>query len=342
MLRLPKLKRILIVRPDRIGDVVLSTSLPREIKKQYPDSHVAVLVRDYTKELFVNNPYVDTILSKDDFNLETFSGYIKTLLKLRKLDFNIALTLLPTSKLSWLLFFAGIKLRIGVGHKFYQFITNAKSVYRRKYKPLRHEADFCMDTIRKIGISSNDYSSEIYLSEIEKQNVSKIRKSLLNGRRYLVGIHSGSGKSAPNWSPERYAELIDKLHENPEIEVVATDNEIVEQFSKFDWLKFPNKGIGLREAIQNFAALDLLVSASTGPMHICGALKRKTVALFCPLIACSPKLWGAAGNDALNLLPEENYCSVKCPGDPKKCNLEGEGGITFERVATEVEQKLRN
>jgi len=34
--------RFLIARIDRIGDVVLSTPLPREIKKKYPDSYVAV------------------------------------------------------------------------------------------------------------------------------------------------------------------------------------------------------------------------------------------------------------------------------------------------------------
>ena len=41
--------RFLIARIDRIGDVVLSTPLPREIKKKYPDSYVAVLVKTLHK-----------------------------------------------------------------------------------------------------------------------------------------------------------------------------------------------------------------------------------------------------------------------------------------------------
>jgi len=63
-------KRILIARPDRVGDVVLSTPIPREIKQTYPDSFIAVLVRDYTKAIYENNPYVDLILT-DDFTEET-------------------------------------------------------------------------------------------------------------------------------------------------------------------------------------------------------------------------------------------------------------------------------
>lgn len=59
-------RRILIVRIDRIGDVVLTTSMPREIKKKYPDSFVAVLVRSYTRDIFINNPYVDEIIIADD------------------------------------------------------------------------------------------------------------------------------------------------------------------------------------------------------------------------------------------------------------------------------------
>ena len=62
----PKQKRILIVRPDRIGDVILSTPLPREIKKAFPDSFVAMLLKKYTKDIYINNPYVDKILLIDD------------------------------------------------------------------------------------------------------------------------------------------------------------------------------------------------------------------------------------------------------------------------------------
>ncbi|MHB8852723.1 MAG: glycosyltransferase family 9 protein [Ignavibacteriaceae bacterium] len=44
-------KRILIVRQGRIGDVVVSTSIPSAIKKQWTDSYVAVLVSSYTREI---------------------------------------------------------------------------------------------------------------------------------------------------------------------------------------------------------------------------------------------------------------------------------------------------
>jgi heptosyltransferase-2 len=58
--------------------------------------------------------------------------------------------------------------------------------------------------------------------------------------------------------------------------------------------------------------------------------------MFCPLTACSPKLWGPLGNESKIILPDENYCSTVCPGDPKKCSFSGNGGIDSEKVFNEI------
>ena len=116
-----KQKRILIVRPDRIGDVVLSTPIPREIKKTFPDAYVAVYLRNYPKDIYLNNPYVDEIIT-NDFEGLGFSEFIKRVKELRRYKFTHALMLLPTERMNYLLFVAGIPVRIGVGHKLYQFL----------------------------------------------------------------------------------------------------------------------------------------------------------------------------------------------------------------------------
>lgn len=330
---MPKQKRILIVRPDRIGDVVLSTPLPREIKKTFPDSFVAVLVRNYTKDIFINNPYVDKILLIDDDNGKSF---FKKLMEIRKLRFSHSLTLLPTERINYLLFFAGIPYRVGVGHKLYQFLTFTKYVSRNKYIPLRHEADYCMDLARKIGVVSNNLSTEIFLTEEEKNSVVKKRERLLSGKKFIVGVHTSSGNSAPNWTINYYKELIEKLTADENIRVVVTDDKIPDELKGIEDASFPNKGLTLRESFINFAALDVLISASTGPMHIAAALKIKTISMFCPLTACSPKLWGPQGNESKILIPENYYCSSICPGDPKKCTFEGEGGISINQIYNAV------
>lgn len=331
-----KQKRILIVRPDRIGDVVLSTPLPREIKKTYPDSFVALFLRKYTKEIYDNNPYVDKIIlidDNDDNSMEAFWNKVK---EIRSYKFTHSLTLLPTERLNYLLFFAGIPFRVGVGHKFYQFITFTRSVSRNKYIPLRHEADYSMDLARRIGVVSDNLTTEIFLSQKEKIESRKVREHFLKGKELIIGVHTTSGNSAPNLTAGTYKELIDKLANLKNVKIVITDNQVSEDLQNLPSVDYPNINKSLRESIINFAALDLLISASTGPMHICAALKIKTLSLFCPLTACSPKLWGPLGNENRIIQPSDNYCSNVCPGDPKKCTFEGEGGISSDHILTEI------
>lgn len=323
-----KQKRILISRPDRVGDVVLSTPIPRELKKTFPRSYVAVLVRSYTKDIFLNNPFVDEVIIADEFLSGSKKNFLKWVREIRKFKFTHALMLLPNERINYLLFFAGIKTRVGVGHKLFQLITGVKSVSRNKYIPLRHEADYCMNLARKIGVENADITPKIYLSDEEKEKLAEKRKSLLGEKKYLIGIHSTSGNSAPNWTPDYYADLIKLLIPNEELQIVCTDQKVPEIIFNTHGVKIPEEVLSIRE----FGIFDLLVSASTGPMHVCAAMGIKTISIFCPLTACSPKLWGPLGNESIVVMPEENYCQNKCPGDPKVCTFNGEEGISPEKV----------
>ncbi|HEX3072647.1 MAG TPA: glycosyltransferase family 9 protein [Ignavibacteriales bacterium] len=331
-----KQKRILISRPDRIGDVVLSTGMPREIKKTFPDSFVAVLLRPYTKDIYLNNPYVDEIIiddiSKDDIRKEFYSN----VRKIRSLKFTHGLMLLPSERINWMLFLAGVKTRVGSGHKLFQMLANVRSVSRHKYIPLRHEADYCMDLARKIGVKGEDISPEIFLSESEKKEAADFRKRINPENKILIGVHTTSGNSAPNLSKNEYAKLINMLTASGKYIVAVTDNVPPDEVKDLPRVVYPNIDMPLRRTIALLPALDLLVSASTGPMHIAAALKVKTLSFFCPLTACSPLLWGPKGNKAEIMQPEEDYCSKKCPGDPKKCDFSGSSVMNSDAIYSRI------
>jgi len=328
--------RVLVSRIDRIGDVVLSTPIPREVKNAYPNSYVAVLVKKYTRDIYLNNPNVDEIIlydGEDDNNSKTFWQLVK---EIKKFKFTHAFMLLPDERLNWLLFLAGIPNRIGVGHKLYQLLSFSKYVDRKKYIPLRHEADYCLDMVRKIGIEPESMEPEIFLLADEKLKRDEIKKKFTPNGELLVGINTTSGKSSPNIKLEEYKKLALQLSKEKNIRVAVTDNKPADEIINLPEIIYPNIGRSLRDSIINFSALDLLISASTGPMHICAALKIPTISMFCPLPACSPKLWGPLGNKSEIILPEDNYCQTVCPGDPHICDFSGEGGIDSQVVFEKV------
>lgn len=335
-----KQRRILLVRQDRIGDVVLSTPIPKAIKKQWPDSFVAVLVRNYTKPIYLNNPNVDEIIVNEDLEWKGLSNFFKKVRYIKKFKFTHALMLLPSERINYLLFFAGIKTRIGVGYKFYHFITFVKGVSRHKYIPLKHEADYCMDLARIIGINSNDLNTEIFLTDSEKEEVNKIKQKYTGDNKILIGVHITNGNSAPNFTEENYLQLIHKLKNLNCFKIIITDNSVPVNLQNIEDVEYLNLNSDLRKTILNIAALDCLISSSTGPMHIAAALKVKTISLFCPLTACSPKLWGPSGNENRIIMPGENYCSIKCPGDPKICRFEGESDRMINNILYSLKELI--
>ncbi len=331
-------KRILIVRIDRIGDVTLTTSLPREIKRQFPDAFIAVLVKEYTKDIYINNPYVDEILTADNMLACSKLEVFKHAAFLRKYNFTHSFLILPNEKINYILFLAGIKNRYGTGYKFYQAITGVKGISRNKYIPLRHEADYCMDFVRALGVETNNIFPELFLSESEKEEVAKAKNEILlqGNKKYIVGIHMSSGNSAPNLPNIYYKELIEKLKQNLSYQIVVTDNTIDESVKNIDGILYPNIGQSLRSSILNFAKLDLLVSASTGPLHLCAGLGIQTFSVFCPLTACSPKLWGPLGNNGVVVIPTEQYCKNECPNDPKLCKYKNIENYMLEELINKI------
>jgi ADP-heptose:LPS heptosyltransferase len=320
--------------------VVLSTPLPREIKKKYPDSFVCVLVRNYTKDIYLNNPNVDLIIAYDneDGSPKLFSDLRK---EIKELNFSCAFMLLSNERLNYLIFLAGIPIRIGVGHKLYQMLTFTKYINRKKYNPLRHEADYSLDMLRKIGFDIGDITPEILLSDEEKLKSQKFKERYTKISKKLVGINITSGNSAPNLKKEEYRELIFLMQKNLSYQIAVMDKEVPAIADKLEGIIYPNKNNDLRSSIINFSALDILISSSTGPMHIAAALKVPTLSLFCPLTACSPKLWGPLGNNSEIILPSKQYCATQCPIDPKQCDYSREGGLNAQYIAESVDNFLK-
>jgi hypothetical protein len=69
-------KRLLIVMPERIGDVYLSTSLLPNIKKQYPELNIYYACRPEYTEVLDGNPYIHKCIPYHDSlaNLPAMEG----------------------------------------------------------------------------------------------------------------------------------------------------------------------------------------------------------------------------------------------------------------------------
>ena len=54
-------KNILIVRTDRVGDVVLTTPAIKALKQTFPQAKISILIQPLTRDLVQGNPYLDQV-----------------------------------------------------------------------------------------------------------------------------------------------------------------------------------------------------------------------------------------------------------------------------------------
>ncbi len=326
-MRSPNYNRILVVRTDRIGDVVLSTPLIRALRKARPQAHIAVMVRPYAAPVLEGNPNIDEIIVDDPSGEHAGrTGFWKQVRTLREKKIDTALMLLPTERAAWMLFLAGIRTRIGVGHKLYEILTLMRTVSRHKYVPLRHEADYCLDLGRAIGVTAGDLTTEIFLTDAERDDGRTILLEYAGSAGLMIGMTPGSGHSSPNWTPGRYLEFARELVRRHDVRVVVSGTEAEQDLLGI----FRTSGVPgiavlpplpLRKFIAVVSRYDYFFSASTGPMHIAAALKVPTLSLFCPLPACSPQLWGPKGNDGAVIMAPDSACNSTCGNDPHTCTM---------------------
>ena len=79
---------ILFMRYDRIGDMIISTPVFRELKLAYPKISISVLASKFNSEILRNNPYVDDVIIN---NKNSLIGDLKSLILLRKNKFDVCI-----------------------------------------------------------------------------------------------------------------------------------------------------------------------------------------------------------------------------------------------------------
>ncbi len=331
-------KRILIVRTDRVGDVVMITPMIRELRKAFPDAFIAALTNPNTVDILINNTDLNLTIT-DNLQKNTFGSVTS---ELRKQKFTDGLLVKPTERAAYQMFLAGLKNRSGVGNKLYEFITFMKSVSRNKYIPLKHEADYCMDLARAIGVKTNDLTPEIFLTDEERLYGKNVLKSLdINEGDFKIIIHTGSGKSSRNWSEEKYFELIKEILKKNKSKIILTAKEMSRTFRESikelnsERIVFADDKLKrLRDLICIIADADLLIAPSTGPLHLASALKIKTIGFYCHRRMNCAKHWGALGDKAINLEVSKEYCDSHCSEDKEVCEFED--GISIDEVLRNI------
>lgn len=305
---------VLFVRTDGIGDLILTLPAAAAIKRQRTDVHLSYLVSRYAAPVLEHHPDIDEILC--DPGPER-AGARRQLLGQ---GFDAVVFFKPYRDWFWAAYRAGIRMRIGTGYRWYSFLLSNR-VYEHRSRFDKHESEYNLNLLKPLGVT-NSFSKppKVYLTSFE---VSQSNESLRDLTRPRVVVHPGN-IYARNWPPERYFALAKELRTHGFNVILTGSEQERKTFSGPHETQLLSAGImnlmgrlNLREFMAVISQCDLVVSGSTGPMHLAAAFGVPTVSLFDPRRGSSPVRWGPLGGRGVVFKPEVPTCEKciyeKCP-----------------------------
>lgn len=318
MPELLKPQRVLVVRTDRLGDVILSLPVLTALKESFPGVHVAMLLRPYTAELIEGYPDVDEILLfGEPTKWQSFWRIQDWVRWLRRHHFDTVLFLHPKPLPALLAFLARIPCRVGTGYRAYSFLFNKKIFHHRK-SGTRHELEFNLDLAEKIGARLKEVTFKIQIPPTAFAIADDfLKENHFSREQKLVILHPGSGGSAKDWPLEKFVALNDRLHSEAGVKTIVTGGpdeiELIQQavgqmrFKPAVW----SGSHGLKALAALIHQANLFISNSTGPLHLAVALGTPVIGFYCPIVPCLPRRWGPYGHADSVLTPPVEACQ-KC------------------------------
>ena len=288
-------KKILIVRTDKIGDVVLTLPLAGILKNKLPGCKITFMVKEYTKPLVEANTQVDDVLIYD----EEF-GFDNTLKEIKDKNFDTCFVVHPRFRLALLLKLAGIKNRIGSGYRWYSFLFNKKIFEHRKYGT-DHELHHNINLLKLIDIDTEITENNVEFNlQPDDNSIQSVEKELaiqgIQTDKPFIIIHPGSGGSAVDLPFSHFKKIVKELAHDLEYNVVITGSENEKEIC--DSIMAKNNAYNLAgkftlpELIALISKAMVLVANSTGPIHIAAALGVNVVGFYPKIPASSQKRWG--------------------------------------------------
>jgi len=277
--------KILVIQTAKIGDLVCSTPVFREIKKVYPESFLSVLVTPQTKDILKYNPHIDEIF------LLNHQGEIKLVQEIKQRQFDWSFSLVPGISNTIIPFWAGIPHRVSTISKYASRTTKLLSVfnnYRLKYKrdtlALRHY----LKLLKFIKINEFSEKKEVFISPQEtKKALQSLKEHNLGPDDFLVGISVTAGKKFKQWSPEKFAQLADRLIDQLKTKIIFTGNSKDESDIKKVQSLMNNQSVkvidfNLIELAGLLSEMSIFISVDTGPLYIADALDIPVIDIIGP------------------------------------------------------------
>ncbi len=284
-------QRILVVRRRYLGDIVLLGPVFANLRREWPDAHLAGLVEPAYAPVLAMNPDVNEIIALPASRL----GWPAFLARLRRAGFTHVLDLDNNERTALLSRLTGARVRVALSHHG----TRWRAAYTHEAydPPSRHEkrsiVDYYLESLAPLGVPVVTREVRLVPRAAELASTARIvgrpladaAPASASGRPTVV-VHPGSRSNWRRWPAENFAAVCDRVQDELGAQVFVVGGPDDQQAIAEIAARAKSHVVTLRVAlpIPQFTAfarqVDLLLCHDSGPMHLAAAVGTPVVALL--------------------------------------------------------------
>lgn len=331
-------RHILVIRPDLIGDLVMSLTVVRALKRTYPESEIDLLATPGSARVVGHDPDIAEVIAYDPniwrrpralFQPGNWRKARVLLSRLHARHYDLAISVHG----EWagiLAVLSGAPRRIGFGKEGYPgLMTDNVPGQHWQTGDHLHEVDYCLQLAQAAGVSitPTDRIPRLFIDPQAQEEVEALLLRVgINPTKPLIACHiSSNNGQSKRWPLPYWGTLIDRLIRADGANVVLTgapdDLSLIEDVLR----RTQEKPINLagKTSLPQLAALlrraDLLITGDSGPMHIAAAVGTPLIAIHGPT---DPALSGPISPKA-TILRSDIWCSpcYTAKGPPADCRF---------------------
>lgn len=346
--------RILLMRIERIGDLLMTLDAIADVVAAAPDARIDLLVGSWNADVARAIPGIHSVETLDASWLARegegagLAAMISAARTWKRRQYDLAINFEPDIRSHLVIAAAGAARTAG-------FSTGGGGPLldvALPFDPRRHTAE----NARRLAAAALDVPARVARARLEvpAEHRRRAAEILAGAPRPLVGIHASGGRAIKQWPTERFGEVGARLARERGATIVLTgtvaDAPLVAEVRR----AIPATSVvdvsGARDLLTVAAILeqlDVYVTGDTGPMHLAAAVGTPVVAVFGP----SDPARYAPRDDRHRVVRIELPCSPcnrirlppeRCAGGTPDCLAGIDAGRVFAAVSAALDAAQRS
>ncbi len=293
-----EIKKVLLLRPKRLGDIILTTPALLALKNCLPDVSISYLLEAPYLRLIEGNGLVQEVLT-----IEPKAGWIslwRLINHLRRQHFDIAIDFHGGPRSSLLTMASGSRVKVGYRTKYRAWVYHLQVPRRSPSGPI-HSVVNHLNLIRALGLEvGNDFPLFLPPSRPEeREKIDLLWKEFQFFSRKVIAFHISAGNRFRDWGLKNIISFLEKISSSRELAVIllgsAEDKLREKEIKTFLGQALPSAvgRVSLGELVALLERVSLFIGPDSGPMHLAAATGRPIVALFGPTLPAHFGPWKA-------------------------------------------------